>query len=178
MEELQVIIIDRKKALAIGIILGLTIIIAYTYIGALLAFVAPSETFPLRVTELDTLDENNVTEVNFDIGDDVRVNVTVEKAEAYYINFPISYDNVSFFGDTTFRIIVTILDEDRMPVSPPYSETSTIAPGSSSVFTYNYTIPPTAATGTYTIRAMVWSDWLPDGLALSNITEEVTFDVS
>ncbi len=168
------IIIDRKKALAIGIIFGLTIIIAYTYIGALLAFVAPSETFPLRVTELDTLDDN-VTEVNFDIGDDVRVNVTVEKAEAYYINFPISYDNITFLGNTTFRIIVTILNEDRMPVyvNPPTS--STIAPDSSIVFTYVY---PTVATGTYTIRVMVWSDWLPGGVALSDVTEEVTFNVS
>lgn len=63
------IIIDRKRKLAIGIILGLTIVILYTYIGALLAFVAPSETFPLRVTELYTLDENDVSKVSFSTGD-------------------------------------------------------------------------------------------------------------
>ena len=78
-------------------------------------------------------------------------------------------------GNTTYRIIVTIMDEDRMPVSPPYSKMRTIAPGSSTVFTYDY---HTVATGTYTIRVMVWSDWLPGGVALSDVTEEVTFNVS
>lgn len=80
-------------------------------------------------------------------------------------------------GNTTYRIIITIIDADRMPLAI-YTKMGTIAPGGSNFVTYNHSISLTATIGTYTVRAMVWSDWLPDGVALSDMVEEVTFDVS
>ena len=176
MEDPRVITLSGKKMLSLVIIASLTIAIVYTYVVALLAFVAPSETFPLEVVQLDTLDFSNATASSFNQGDKVRVNITVEMAHAYYVNFPISYYYTDFLDDTSYRVIVTIMDPNKMPVFFA-SDINTVYPSGVDVYIYDYTVSGSASLGEYTVRVMVWSDWLPGGLALSELAKEVTIDV-
>ena len=176
MEDPRVITLNGKKMLSLILISSLTIAIVYTYVVALQAFVAPSESFPLEVVKLDTLDDSNASASSFDKSDKVRLNISVEMAHAYYFNYPISYYAINFLEDTSYRVIVTVMDPDNMPVFFA-SKSNVVSPNSVDVFIYDYTISGSASLGEYKVSVMVWSEWLPGGLALSELAKEVTFDV-
>jgi hypothetical protein len=42
----------------------------------------------------------------------------------------------------------------------------------------SWTIPTDVMTGTYKVRAMAWSGWLPDGVALAPEAYETSFTVT
>ena len=166
--------LDRKKALILGSLLLFSSILVYTYIVAILAFVAPSADYPLSVTSLTTLDTNNVTTSTYNAEETVRINITVEMALSY-VNIPYS-NYIDFTTDTTYRVIITIMDPNNKPVFF-YNAQNTTSPQESQTYLRDYALPSNTAVGTYTIRVLLWSDWLPTGNALSPTVEEITFDV-
>ncbi len=171
-----VINIDSKKLLSAGIALVLLAIISYTYVTALFAFDAPSADSPLRINQVLTLDASNASQTTFAAGDMVRINSTIEKADRYLI---FQYSNLyyDFIGDTTYRIIVAVSDGSKRPV---YFQSTqrVISVGSLQNTFFDYTISSGAASGTYTYTVMVWSDWLPSGVASSNSAWEGIFTVA
>jgi hypothetical protein len=171
-----IINIDSKKLLSAGIVLGIIVIVFFSYIQALFAFDAPSKSLPLDVTQVSTLDSNNVSQSTFNAGDLVRINSTVEKA-LRYMNFPFSYDYFDFFSDTDVRVIVMVMDNSDKPVFIQ-SSMETVSPGNLVATTFDYTISLSATSGTYNFEVMVWSDWLPGGKALSDSSWGGTFTVS
>ena len=167
-----IIELDGKKTLILTTLLVFSIVLLYSYVVALVAFVAPSGDLPLDITSLSTLDSSNVSTSMFSTDTVLRVNATIEKATMY---FDTPYTN--FTSDTSYRLIITILNPNNIPADL-ISTQKTISPGESQVVLNDYSIPSNAATGTYTIRILLWSDWLPDGKNLAPTIEEVTFDVS
>jgi len=165
---------NKKKIVSLGLFASIATIIFTTYIVALLAFIAPSVDFPLEVTGVATFDTNNNPLTSFSKGTIVRVNATVEMATHYYINT----DYTNFEGDTSYRIIIAVMNGEKSPLSDPKYATKTISPGTSQVTSFDYTIPSSAKTGTYTIKVVVWSDWLPSGAALAQLAGEQTFQVT
>jgi hypothetical protein len=171
-----IINIDSKKLLSAGIALGIFIIVCFSYIQALFAFDAPSVSLPLDVTQVSTLDSNNLSQSTFNAGDLVRINSTIEKA-LRYLNFPFSYDYFDFVTDTDVRVIVMVMDNAKKPVFIQ-SSLHTVSPGNVVAATFDYTISLSATSGTYNFEVMIWSDWLPGGKALSDSSWEGTFNVS
>ena len=171
-----VINVDSKKLLSAGIILSLLVIISYTYITALFAFDAPSADSPLGINQVSTLDASNASQTTYSTGEKVRINSNIEKANRYQI---FQYSNLyyDFIGDTNYRIIVAISDGSKIPVYFQSTQ-QVISVGSLQNTVFDYTISAGAASGTYTYMVMVWSDWLPSGVASSNSAWEGTFTVS
>jgi len=69
------------------------------------------------------------------------------------------------------------MDSQDRPVFIDSYDT-TISPGDSIQTSFSYAIPTGASTGTYRIRAMAWSDWLPDGIVLAPEAMGITFEVT
>ena len=171
-----IIKIDSKRLLSAGIVFGIFLVVLFTYFQALLAFVAPSGNFPLDVISASTLDNDNLSQDTFGVGDIVRINTTIEKALSY-ANFPFSYDYYDFLGDTSYRVVVTVMDNSKRPVYIQSAQYN-LSPGSSVVATLDYSISVGASLGTYYFEVMIWSDWLPSGKALSDSSWEGTFTVA
>ena len=166
--------LNAKKIVAIIAIIGITLFSAYTYIIALYAFDAPSQDLPLQVTDLEIL-ENNTAKSSFSIGDTVTLNSTIEKA-VIYLYFPFSYEYFNFSGVTPFKLIITVEDESHQSVFLSSLDGS-IATGGIEEYSTDYLIKPGSSTGVYTVNVLLWSDWLPNGDALSPKAKVGTFDV-
>jgi hypothetical protein len=171
-----VINIDSKKLFSAAIALSLLIIISYSYLTALFAFDAPSEDTPLRLNQVVTLDASNNSQTSFNPGETVRINSTIEKAARYLI-FRYSNMYYDFIGDTSFRIIIAIADGSKEPVYFQSTQ-DVISVGSIESVFFDYVISAGADSGTYTYKVMVWSGWLPSGLASSTYAWEGTFTVA
>ena len=171
-----VINIDSKKLLSAGFALVLLVIISYSYLTALFAFDAPSADSPLRINLVSTLDASNASQTTYSAGEKVRINSTIEKANRYLV-FQYSDLYYDFIGDTTYRIIVAVSDGSKRPVYFQSTQ-QVISVGSLQNTVFDYTISSGAASGTYTFTVMVWSDWLPSGVASSNSAWEGTFTVT
>ena len=171
----MVIKLDAKRLLVLGVIAAITVFSLYGYITAIFAFIAPTQDFPLEVT-VATFGTTNNPQSSFGRGTTVRISATVEKATGYYYFYPDYYD---FVGDTSYRIIFAVMDGGRSPVF--FQSTTTmisISPGAIQVTSNDYAIPSGATTGTYTIRVVVWSDWLPSGVALAPLAGVQIFEVT
>jgi hypothetical protein len=159
-----------------GIVIGLLVITSYTYFLALFAFVAPSRDSPLDIIQVQTLNTSNVAQIVYSKGATVRINSSLEKALSY-VNIPWSYSYFDFVGNTSFKIIISIVNQNQVPVFLQSMQTS-LSPGVSKNIAIDYLISASASSGIYTYQVMVWSDWLPDGSALSDSAWEGTFTVS
>lgn len=169
-----VVNLDSKKLLSAGIVIVVLVTVFFSYFMALLAFDAPSADSPLKINQVVTLNASNDPQTSFNTGDTVRINSTIEKANRYLV-FQYSNMYYDFIGDTTYRIIIAINDGSNQPVSFQSAQ-NTISIGSLEDYVFDYVV--SAGTGTYTYKIMVWSDWLPSGVASSNSAWEGTFNVS
>lgn len=182
-----VITITGRKLVALVILSVISIATVYSYIGALFAFIAPSEDVPLQVTSFGTFDTGNSPKTSYTRGQTVRMKATVEKATAYYYQYYYyvappayyyyNYYYYDFVGSTSCKVILTLKDAAGQPVYFT-SSAQMIDVGASVTVTVDYPIAATAAVGTWTGDVMVWSDWLPSGVALAPAKGEVTFSVS
>ena len=168
--------INRKKILILTTYTAIFLTVIYTYVLALSVYVAPSENFPLEISVLETLDTSNSSSSAFPRGETVRINTTIYQA-LEYINFPFTYDYYSFTGDTNYKIIIMVMDSQKKPVYLQSLDTS-ISPGDTDLLLSDYTIGNTSPTGTYSVKVMVWTNWLPNGKALAPNTPTATFSVS
>jgi len=180
-EKTIVIELDGKKTIVLVLTLAIGIFSLYGYITALFAFISPSQGLPLDITGLATYDPGDNPKTSFSRGDTVQIKATVEKATDYYYYYYYyyypAYYYYDFVGETSYKVIVTVMDSKDRPVFIGSYET-TISPGESIQTSFSYAIPTGASTGTYKIRAMAWSDWLPDGIALAPEAMGITFEVT
>lgn len=167
------ITLNSRRIIVITVFFGILIALTYTYIISLMAFVTPSYDLPLRFNQVSSLDDINNSASSFNKGDLVRINATVEMALSYGF-FP---PYINFTGPVTYRIAVSIYDPNNMPVIFRESR-RTIFRGELINFLFDYTIASDAASGSYTARFVLWSDWLPSGTPLTLTAEEVIFSVS
>lgn len=167
---------DRKKIFASGILILLLAIITFSYFTALLAFIAPSRDYPLKVDNVNTRDTSNNTKTTFVEGETIRINSTIIMA-LEYVNYPWSYSYFNFTNNVSFRLIVTIMDPNKIPVFFSYKD-YVVSAGTSLIDLTDFDIPSGATPSTYSVSVMVWSDWLPNGDPLSFIVGERTFDVT
>ena len=176
-EKTIVIELDSKRTIVLVLVLAIAAFSLYGYVTALFAFIAPSEGFPLDITDLATYDVGDTLKASFSKGDTVRIKANIEMATDYYYNYPASYYYYYFYGDTTYRIIFTVTDSEGSPVFFD-SAIESVSPGGFEMTSFDYKIPSNAPKGTYNMRVMAWSAWLPKGVALYEYTAVGTFEVT
>jgi len=157
---------ERNRHLIIKSILA--IIIAYsllTYFVSLLAFISPSQEQRWD-TSIQTITPSPITP-----GTTVTVTGFLEEGSQYLMGY---YHYFSSPEAVTW--IVIVIDPNNMPI---HMESGTIASalGDRPLDTFNFNLPTTAVKGTYKIRVLVWTEWLPDGEARTNIINEESFEV-
>lgn len=178
-----VITLTPKRIVALSLLVLVSLAAVYSYVVALYAFIAPSQDLPLQISGTQTGTPAGVAKTAFARGETVRVKSTIEKATAYYNYYyyyvppPVYYYYYDFVGTTSYRAIITVKDSAGQPVFFT-STTGTINVGATVNVQGDYTISGSAATGTYTVDVLVWSDWLPTGIVLAPERGEVTFSVS
>lgn len=177
-----VITLDFRKLFALSLLTVITLVSLYTYIGALLAWDAPTEEISVNVDGFDTLDNYGgpVFPRQYNKGDLFDLRIYAETAEQYWL--PPSYEN--FVGNITFRVIVTIFDPSDAPI---LCESCTCSLENNTAQWYYlekdmrgsfYQIPSDAvASAGYKIRVLFWSDWLPGGVAKAVQAYEASFEV-
>jgi len=179
-----VITLDFRKLFALSLLTIITVVSLYTYIVALLAWDAPTIDLATRVVDLGsntrTLDNYGAPKTTFNQGDLFDLSVRVEAADRYWL--PPSYENL--VADFSYRIIVTIFDPNGVPMLCE-SYTETISPADFRLYYLEadmlgsyYQIPSDAvAASNYKVRIVLWSDWLPGGIARAVQAWELTFNV-
>ena len=174
-----VVTIDAKRLIAITILAVITVSTLYTYIVAIFAFVAPNPgTYPFDASG-DTYDTSNNLQNTFSKGSTVKVKATVEKATGYYTNEPPDYTSyTSISGSSSYRVFIQINDPDNQPYKSCYTTTGSLIQGGTKQYTANFYIDSGAATGTYRVDVLVWSDKLPDGRSLTPTVESFYFEVT
>ena len=164
-----VITIDAKRLTAIILLAAISLYTLYSYSVALFAFIAPYPGDGLVNVEPAatpiTFDQYNAPQTSFSRGSIMYIKGSVELATAYFTNpAKTTYTNI---GNTPCKIFVTMKDSNNMPVYfKVYSKT--LSPGQIWNFQETYHIPSTAATGSYTVKVLVWSSYLPGGDSLTS----------
>jgi hypothetical protein len=171
-----VIDLNSRRVWALGILAVIGFAAVGTYIAALFAFNTPIQELPIRVNAVNTYDTSDVLKGAFNKGGTLRVKATIEMATTYYMNY-YYYNYYYFAGSVNYRIIFTISDGSGRPMYIT-SATSTINPGQVKIHSIDWVIPTGADAGTYTVKAYVWSDFLPGGVALAPTGGSQTFTVS
>lgn len=180
-DEEIVVTIDAKRLIAIGLLAILTVATLSSYIIALLAWVAPNNSYLTEVRDLDTY-EGAVQTPTFDPGDTVTVKATVEKAIGYYTSFP-SYTTVLDTSASRVFVIVYYDDGSKYTLLHYYSTSTTLTPGVPFYVQTQFKLSTGAPTGAgYHAKCLVWSSDLPNGDTLTNWVnfddQGVTFSVS
>jgi len=179
-----VVTLDFRKLFALSLLTIITVVSLYTYIVALLAWDAPTIDLATQVVSLgsktDTLDIYGASKSSFNQGDLFDLSVQVEAADRYWV----TYSYYDLVADFSFRLIVTIFDPNGVPMLCE-SYTDTISPAGFGLYNLEadmlgsfYQIPLDAISGTYKVRIVLWSDWLPGGIARAVQAWELTFEVT
>ena len=180
-----VITLDFRKLFALSLLTIIAVVSLYTYIIALGVWDAPTIDLTARVVSLgintDTLDIYGGSKSSFNQGDLFDLSVQVEAADRYWL-ISSYYD---LFADFSFRLIVTIFDPNGVPMLCE-SYTDTISPQGFGLYNLEadilgsyYQIPSDAVSDpNYKVRIVLWSDWLPGGIARAVQAWELTFEVT
>ena len=168
--------LDFKKIIVLSLI-GISVISTVgTYIIALLAFDSPSQDFRFKGGVDSIMDYSYYFSTSFSKGDIVRITGIMLGADRYF-DFPRSY-YYYFVSTTSVRWIVGVLDPNDMPVHFETGILDNIGIGDDTLPVISFTLPSDAASGTYTIRVMGWTGFLPSGDTVTFEVLEDTFDVS
>jgi len=169
-----VVTIDGKRAFAIIVIFSAILFVSYTYIGALFAFVAPSDSYPLHINSAATHNQSGGVQTIYAQGEIAVVNVTLEMATQYYFN---TYYFNSFTSSTEYLMLVQIM-KGSIPVYLGFVAFE-IPPAGVQDVGIGFKVPEDAAIGTYTAKIMVWDTWNDGGHILAdNSGLEITFSVT
>lgn len=161
-----------KAVLTVLIVSSLIIVGLIGYVSSLATYIAPSEEFPLYIQNAFTADQNGNPKETFRRGEIVLVNVTIEMAMEYH-NAKYGY----FVTPTSFLLLIRFNYGYRLVYLGFI--VAELSPGESRSFGIGFRIPEDAVLGDYTVKIMVWSNWLDKGgvsLAL-NSGMEITFRV-
>ena len=167
--------LNLKKIIILSLI-GISVLATVsTYIIALFAFDSPSQEYRFKSGVDSIMDYYYYFSTSFSKGDTIRITGIVLSADRYFV--PPSY--YYYFVDTTsIKWIVGVLDPNNMPVHFESGTLSNIGTGDHTLPVISFDLPTDAASGTYTIRVMGWSDFLPSGDTVTFEVLEDTFDVS
>ena len=168
--------LDLKKIILLGLI-GISVIATVgTYIIALLAFDSPSQDFRFKGGVDSIMDYYFYYYTTpFSKGDTVRITGIVLSADRYFV-VPSYY--YYFAGTTSIKWIVGVLDPNNMPVHFETGTLNNVGTGDHTLPVISFNLPTDAASGTYKIRVMGWSDFLPSSDTVTFEVLEDTFDVS
>lgn len=156
---------SQKNKIVTILLLVIIIVTVSTYITSLFAFISPSEAQRWD-TSIQTVNPPTINR-----GTTVTVTGLLEEGSQFmmgYYHYFSSAENI--------RWIVVVVDPNNMPI---YITSGTVAGalGDINLGPLNFNIPTTAALGTYKIRVLVWTDWLPSGETRTNIIHEELFVV-
>lgn len=168
-----VIELTPKKLFALSLLVLVGGGAIFSYVVAIFAFNAPTQDLSMRFNSVGTYTTGDAAQTAFAKGETVRVKVAFEMAD-YYWSAPSYY---YFATGESYRVIYTIVDGDGMPVYF-YSTTGTINQAQVVNAFVDYASSPSATAGTYTVKAYLWSDWLPAGNALAPSGGSATFTIS
>lgn len=156
---------DKKKYAQILslVVVSLTV---YSYILAIYAFDSPSS--GLRWNSV-----SYVPEPSYSPGDTVNIYGSIEEAQRYLYFGEYS----SFMTSIDARWIIIVKGPNNEPVYMN-SDVLTSFSGDLDLDLVSFVLPSTSATGTYTVKTFVWSDWLPDGESMTYQISERTFEVT
>ena len=177
-----VLTIDLRKFLVLSVILIFTLVSVGSYIIALFAFDAPSADLPLDVVDIEFTDVNGTSTSTFSRGEQLNISVVVQMALRYATNY-YAPNYYYFVSGADYKVIVTVMDPKNKPVIFE-SANDSLNPDVADVFSLTkdwggyYKVPNNAAIGTYTVRVMTWSDWLPDGVTRIKTVREGSFEVT
>jgi len=160
-----VVTLNFKKLIALTILVIVSFGTVYSYLVALMAFVAPSQELPLRFNSVGTFNTSDVSSPSFAKGEAVKIKLGYEMATDYYYAVPSEY-YYSFSGSETYRLIYTVLDSSNTPVHFE-SVSGSISVGGILSGSSTFSIPSNANSGLYSVQVYLWGDWLPAGGALS-----------
>jgi len=169
-----VVTIDGKRAIAMIVIFSAILFVSYTYIGALFAFVAPSETYPLHINSAATYDQSGNAQTSFDRGEIAVVNVTIEMATHYYFEY---YSQIQINTSTEYLLLVQIMKGSN-PIYFGFVSFE-IPPAGIQDIGIGFKVDESASVGTYKAKIMVWDTWDDGGnIIADNSGLEITFTVT
>jgi len=142
--------LTRKRVVYLGIAAIFVVFMISSYIVALLAFVAPSIDFPLKVLDVGTYDQGDNPSTSFSIDDRVYIKAQIEMATDYYED---SYYS-PFVSDESYRALITVVDGDDKPVFFQYFSKD-VSPGDDPQEINGDFLIKTS--GSFTIRVMAWA---------------------
>jgi hypothetical protein len=157
---------DTKRNIVAGILSLIVLISLYSYISALYGFISPMSELRWNSEIL------SISASTFNPGDNVVVDVMLEEGNTYFSRGNYYY----FLSGENIRWIVNVMDPNNSPV---FLESNPIngAIGDQAVGLVDFDLPTNASPGTYTVKVIVWSAWLPGGETRTNIIDDVTFEV-
>ena len=156
---------EKNRQLIIKSILVIVIVYSlFTYFVSLLAFISPSQEQRWD-TSIQTITPSPITP-----GTTVTVTGFLEEGTQYLMGY---YHYFSSPEAVTW--IVIVIDPNNMPIHLESGTASVL--GDKTIDAFSFNLPATAVKGTYKIRVLVWTEWLPDGEARTNIINEKSFKV-
>jgi len=156
-----VIEINAKQLIALILLMCIGGYIVASYLFSLANYIAPSKELPLHITGAFTADHTGNPKTEFKRGELVLVNVTLEMAWAYYWNTPPQYYYYYFTTATRFLLLVQVM-YNNTPIFLGFV-VEDVNPGESESTGIGFRLPDDAPLGTYTVKIMVWSNWLDKG---------------
>ena len=168
-----IIEIDAKRLAVIVLLVVMAAGVLISYFSSLASFIAPSEDLPLNIVTAYSADATGNPKNKFHRGELVLLNVTIEMAYAYYYDT----DYYLFTSPTKFLLLIQVM-YGNTPVFLGFV-VEEVSPDGTESTGIGYRIPDDAPLGTYTVKVMVWSDWLDKGgtVLASNSGLEFTFSV-
>ena len=159
-------IIKKRHTVLTGAILMAITLMLFTYMTSLFAFISPSQSLRWNTTITSTYTQP------YHPGDTVTVDGLLSEGDSYffkgYYYFFTSPEDVTWF--------VNVIDPNNMPIwfEPGQIQNAALE---QTIDTISFTLPSNAVAGTYTVKLVVWSDFLPDGETRTNIVGWKTFEV-
>ena len=137
-----------------------------TYITSLSAFVSPTSTLRWE-TSVYSFDQSDYSR-----GDPVTLTGFLEEGTSYYNLIQYYY----FLTGEPITWTVIVLSPSNMPIYIT-SDVIADAQGDITLDPISFTLASSAELGTYKVRIIVWSDFLPSGATRTNAIHEDTFEV-
>jgi hypothetical protein len=157
--------INKRQKILSGIALVFIIYTLITYVISLSAFTSPSQSL-----RWDSVPYINI--LTYNPGDTVTVTGDLIEGDDWF-----SRGNYYFFTAGEDIIwIANVKDPNNMPI---HLETGSIidALDDQVIGGFSFTLPSNAVPGTYTLKLLVWTGWLPSGESRTNVIGEINFEV-
>ena len=150
--------LQLRKKLSFSLLGVFSMLIILSYVSSIFAFDGV-EYYPLRIMSVECEVE----------GEDVVGVVLVEKPFSYFL-VEDGNETDSIFGDTVFDLILTVMDDSKVPV---YFEvfSSTVSLGNIRSLEFSFELP--VDSDRFFLSAMVWRG---EGVPLSRLAGETVFD--